>query len=728
MALHARQRGMATILVVMLAGMALTVTALGIMYSVRTSQDKQVTVHATTHSQAGAWVAVEALRLYLQTLDKDALDGLAASAQLAFTIAGNKVTAQNFALEPITGDTNNTHRFATDISYQDVAARASSTISVVYDVIPANSATTPSREPWSDVLNIYNDLNMTGGISILGGDLAKFNVDGSVNLDSASITGIKTLKATGNISIGSGIKVEELYSNGDISLTGSASVLSASALGNITTNSGGSQGVLNANGNIIITNGSVATANALGFITASSGGTHGTFTAAKTISISNGSTTLANAEGNVTLTGGSATTVNSESNVSSSSQQVSTINANGSVTALSPVNINATGDVTLNGWGSANVRSKGSVTVNSGNLSSVLASGNLTFNGWGSASGTIGGTLTKEQQYNGNVNVNVQPGLVVEVPTVDVVPMAQLSAFTLTRPRVDAYGLKTSANYVFQRENGRTKVTVRNINGIADGDYYIGYYQAQSNDRVDYLCKEVNSSGLCTSPATYADTHTICQGNSNQNACFSYANDTWSVTGKNLAPGVMWFEGNLSLVNGNFYNTFIATGNIGTSGGHTTTAVNYAGYNAICLNQYPQNATTRFAGLYPTNFCNQANASLIINSIGNIALLAGGYQDTTFSGGTIDLGSSSKIYGSVIAGDLLLTGGDTTISGYVTAAGQGSGTSNNWGGSTTIDLRNLPAGYDPGGIPDMGEICSVNCTGNQTSWPGQAKVLWSRYL
>jgi ABC-type lipoprotein release transport system permease subunit len=37
-----QQRGMATILIIMLMGLALTVTALGVMYSVRTSQEQQV--------------------------------------------------------------------------------------------------------------------------------------------------------------------------------------------------------------------------------------------------------------------------------------------------------------------------------------------------------------------------------------------------------------------------------------------------------------------------------------------------------------------------------------------------------------------------------------------------------------------------------------------------------------------------------------------------------------
>ena len=299
--LHLRQRGMATILIIMLMGLALTVTALGVMYSVRTSQEQQVTVHAATHSQAGVWAAAEAVRSYIEKkLNSTDADGLKTASTLSFYINTNKATAK---LSPLLiNDTTPNHLYA-EINYTDTAAKASSTLEVVYNI---TFAPTKNEEPLTptlgnNVLSFATNMNMSGNITVLGGDAAIFNVDGNVNLDNASITGIKTINASGNITIGSGVKVDNLYANGNITLTGSASVLTASSLKDITINSGASQGILNANGNITITNGSVTTANALGFIKTSSGGTHGTFTSGKTIEISNGSLSSANAVGNIDI-------------------------------------------------------------------------------------------------------------------------------------------------------------------------------------------------------------------------------------------------------------------------------------------------------------------------------------------------------------------------------------------------------------------------------------------
>lgn len=653
-----QQRGMATILIIMLMGLALTVTALGVMYSVRTSQEQQVTVHAATHSQAGVWTAAEAVGLYLKELDKTALMAFNPEKPLKFKINDNNVVAKIFPLDVDTAP----HHLRAEISYTDTAAKATSTLEVVYNITLSTGNPPPPPPPpppdgGQDALTFSKNLNMSGSITVLGGDAAIFNVDGDVNLGNASITGIKTINASGNITIGSGIKVDNLYANGDITLTGSASVLTAASLKDITINSGASQGILNANGNITIKNGSVTTADALGFIKASSGGAHGAFTAGKTIEISNGSLSSANAVGNIDINGWlQLTTARSEGTITCPSiywQEFSSIQAKVATKNCAGQNINAP-------W------------------------------------------------------------------PVSVTTMLPITSITLIKPKVDAYSLKSSANYIFQIEDNKIKVSVRNINSLPNGDYYLGEYKTQNNDRVDYLCKEVSDKGLCSVPTSYLDSKTICQGNSNQNACFSFKNGTWEVTGKNLAPGIMWFEGNLALKNGDFYNTFIATGHIETGGNHVTTAVNYAGYQAICLNQYPKNATARFNNLYPTNFCNE-KTTLINNSIGNIALLAGGYVDARFEGGIIALGGSSEIFGSVIAGDSPATVGNTIIHGYVTAAGQGSSVVSPFKGSTTIDLRNLPSGYNPGEIPDMGTTPGGGGSGDDD---GETiiKILWSRYL
>ncbi|MBO3275252.1 hypothetical protein [Pseudomonas schmalbachii] len=119
------------------------------------------------------------------------------------------------------------------------------------------------------------------------------------------------------------------------------------------------------------------------------------------------------------------------------------------------------------------------------------------------------------------------------------------------------------------------------------------------------------------------------------------------------------------------------------------------------------------------------------NSLGNVALLAGSYVGDAFSGGIITLGSSTEIYGSVVAGDFLNTGGSTRINGYITAAKQSNSTSrNSWGGSTTIDLQNLPPSFNPCSLPDMSgnEPCGNGCEPGDGNQSTVATLQWSRYL
>ena len=661
-----QQRGMATILIIMLMGLALTVTALGVMYSVRTSQEQQVTVHAATHSQAGVWTAAEAVGLYLKELDKTALMAFNPEKPLKFKINDNNVVAKIFPLDVDTAP----HHLRAEISYTDTAAKATSTLEVVYNITLSTGNPPPPPPPpppdgGQDALTFSKNLNMSGSITVLGGDAAIFNVDGDVNLGNASITGIKTINASGNITIGSGIKVDNLYANGDITLTGSASVLTAASLKDITINSGASQGILNANGNITIKNGSVTTADALGFIKASSGGAHGAFTAGKTIEISNGSLSSANAVGNIDING---------------SLQLTTARSEGTITCPSPY------------WS---------------NFSSIQA----------------------EIATKNCMGENVSAPIPVSIET-----MEPLTPLTLARPTVDAYQLQDAANYVFSYSSG-IQVKVKNINAISDGIYRVGKIKKDYNNKWGYLCSVLDSndfcktecatitSGACTG-AGIEKLHKICQGTWDGEECIKYVSNgkKWILTGQSgqtvFAPGILWFAGDLSLPLGFYRNSIIASGSITSSGSTKVSAVNYNGYQETCQN-------TTFPNIHPTNLC--GTTRLHSNSISNIALLAGGYVGTTFEGGTIDLGGSTEIFGSVIAGDAPITDGNTIIHGYVTAAGQGSSVVSPFKGSTTIDLRNLPSGYNPGEIPDMGTTPGGGGSGDDD---GETiiKILWSRYL
>ena len=72
------QSGFATVLVVLLVGLAVAASALGTAYYINTSQRTLVSSHALTNAQSGAWSGVEIFRKYLlsrEETDLTKLDG-----------------------------------------------------------------------------------------------------------------------------------------------------------------------------------------------------------------------------------------------------------------------------------------------------------------------------------------------------------------------------------------------------------------------------------------------------------------------------------------------------------------------------------------------------------------------------------------------------------------------------------------------------------------------------
>ncbi|MFC7419418.1 hypothetical protein ACFQNF_05950 [Iodobacter arcticus] len=286
--------------------------------------------------------------------------------------------------------------------------------------------------------------------------------------------------------------------------------------------------------------------------------------------------------------------------------------------------------------------------------------------------------------------ISVVPDLIVNVPVVTLTPDDSF----------DAYAYKELANYAFYADSdGRMKVKVKRITGVAEGDYFIGSY---ANNKKDYLCTAVSgavSAPQCTSPAV-ASSKTICEGFSSSNSCFSYdgAKKLWTINGKGIAPGVAWFEGHLAVQNGTYYNSFIATLDLKTTASATIYAPNYAGYSgkvgSTTYSPFGYCNQTSY-GLTPSQFCASATEwnSDIDGGIGNFATMAGSTLNNTYQGGDISFANSSDIYGSVWAGNLYGNTGDTKIHGYITALALGSKTSNTIQNSTNIILTNLPASF-----------------------------------
>ncbi|GAB7531627.1 hypothetical protein PS3A_40410 [Pseudomonas sp. 3A(2025)] len=593
-ATRTRQRGMATTLLMMLTGVALTATTMGMMHSIRSAQDQQMASHASVSAESKAWEAVELVRTYLDAAQKANLSSLTRGQTLTTSVSGLTVKVS----VPYDSTTGYIGFTLTGVVNANTPAASSSTVEAIYTVGSSGSATNTLLS----TISLAKTLDLTGSIKFTGLENTIIAVDGDASIGATgggSITGLTNLQATGDISIGSGNQVNTVFANGKLTLLGSASVTKGSAIKEIKNSSGGTQGALKTNA---------------------------------TVTVDNGTTN----------------------------------------------EINAIGNVIVNSWPTTKI-------VNSG------------------------ATVTCPSQYwmqYTSINAKATSGC----PTANIsnqVPASTLTALTpitVNRIKIDATDYKSSANYIFEYVSNKIRVTVSGINGITDGVYYLGKYGYQ-NDRGynDFLCTATDASGNCTTPASPTGVRTLCEGQSTSNGCVTYSTGTWTVSGKSLAPGVLWFNGNLTMSNGRYYNTVVATGNITTSGDHKLWALNYAGYSIICDNEYPSGyKTTDFSGMYPIAFCDKSGTKLKSNALGNISYLSGLYTGSTFSGGIIKLGASSEVSGTIMAGDTFLTEGSSTVHGYITAAGQGSSVINTWGGSTTIDLTGAPKTYDPGTVPSTG--------------------------
>lgn len=597
------QAGVASLLFMLMSGLALGALVFGAVYYVRGLQGQSVAVHAQTQAQLRAWSGAEALRQYLYQLGATPAAALRNGQAVTFSgLSGVSATIGTVTANETANCSGGT-MVAADIVGSSGGANA------LLGVVFCAKGTAGGSGALVEAINIKGDLQLGGDLNVSSDSSTRVVVDGRVS-GSGSLNGISNLYATGDVSLGGATSIATLFSEGNISLDGSGQYSSVNSMRNVALSGTVQVSTLNANG---------------------------------TASLQSNTVTELNAIGNVSL---------------GSNAQVSQLKTQGSVSAS---NSRITGSASVQGDYSES--SNGAV-----------------------ASGRYGGSLYKPG-WNSQISMSRQLGLTVSITS--------LTATTISTPRIDAYAFKSTSNYVFERVGNDTRVTVSQVHGIPDGSYYL----TGSGANQDWLC----------STSTYAAASCvakICQGFSSYNSCFSYANGSWTVAGQGMAPGVVWFAGDLVAGQGNYTNTFIASGNISTAGNNVSTALNYAGATAVC-------GQTQFPGLYPSNFCSDAT-TLIENALGNIVFAAGGYVGSTFSGGRIDLSASNHVYGDVLAGDTLTTGGSTVVHGYMVAArGSNIGLSR-LAASTALDLRNLPSSFKPGQLPTPGT-------------PLSATLLWSRY-
>ncbi|MCK4130377.1 hypothetical protein HFK87_23200 [Ralstonia pseudosolanacearum] len=247
--------------------------------------------------------------------------------------------------------------------------------------------------------------------------------------------------------------------NGNLQLTGSVQA------------NGGSTGstTFMVNGNIS-SSGSIGGFNLLyatGTIDLNGGGSANTVAAQGDININaTGNYVTVNSMQSVTLSPGvSAVTVNSNGKTNlKTSSIVTTVNAIGGVTlgqGAKATTVNTDGDVQSEGGQIGTLKAQGSFTETSGGKVDV---------------GTVGGSVSKPS-WNGGINITQQPGLQV--------PLTPLTLASVQTATIDAWPLKSAANYAFDVDaQNNIQVTVSNVNSIPNGTYYL----TGSGGNQDWLC------------------------------------------------------------------------------------------------------------------------------------------------------------------------------------------------------------------------------------------------
>ena len=668
MNLPTSQRGFATILIVLLIGLAIGGSALGTAYYLNTSQKSLVSSHALTNAQSGAWTGVEIFRKYLNGLDAAGINALNGQ-NLTLNIQDGRTLKVNSIVSTQTSTSPEKYEVTANIQNMSDSSEASSTIQIVYEVALDASSTpddnnSTGTSSFPAAMNFYGDLDAKGGIKLSNGDNARAVINVAGNFTANSIKGIKTLNVIGNVTIsGAGIEgLENIYTNGNVNLSGSGSVNLISAKGTVTTNGSWTEGNIYADQDVTISSsGAVNSIDTKASIYAGGNAAIGTAIAGKTINITNASIQKALANGKI----------NHSSN------------------------------------------GKNLAYATSGDVLTCVQKNWKDF------------TLLKAVSFSNCPDIPEKMQLIA-VGTQVASPQGALVTVTMSsKPIVNALDYEQQANYVFSvNSNNQILVYVRNVNGVTEGEYRIGKRTVNYQTSWGYLCKTVDSNSFCTSEIVANLGRRVDYGPE----IIKYENGKWVLKDTqtkeiSLAPGVLFFKGSIDISHGYYVNTIISTGSINYGNGNIELiAPNYAGAQATC------NSSTFNI---PSNLCS-SSTSLIPASIGNIGLLAGSCTDSTtlalcessYVGGDITFNGSAEVEGNIIAGNKIITGGSTSIKGSILAAAHGTSSGSALGGSTDIDFNGttsddttiiLPGGDDEDESED-------------TTSSDRAKIKWARYL
>lgn len=645
-------------MVVLVVGFALAGSLMGTAYYLNSSQKSLLANHALTNAQSGAWQGVEILRKYLNTLTDEELQKLDNTNINLNSLNASELRFKNVTTRVLDAEKRQYEVMATVENKSD-RSQASSRLEVLFKINRNEKETTKETTVDVGVINIFGDLKVTGRVEILGDTKAIVNVQGNFTSLGNYFTGVSALMVTGNVHLkGGGENIKKIVANGDV-IMDSGVADEVYAKGSITINNGRAVGNLYADKNITITNGSAQIADALGDVYMK-GASIQKIIAGGDVTLANGTIGDVDARGTITLAGGSKYgTLRSLKGI--------TFTANSASQA---------GDFISNG--SINF---GKSSLKVGN---VISAGNITCTAtwWTNylmlnAKGTYTNCATANRKQ-------MDPSY-FPLKDEDIQPTgSQQTVAIMEKTMIDAYVYKGDANYIFSydKTKANVQVTLQNLDSPLNGKtFYMGSYPNSWNDW-GYLCTEVASNVCKSVPVSKI---TVGSGsNGDAKKIINYNNGVWELRGFSnsgketrtppavpaLSPGVIFFDGKVKFLEGNFVNTVLSTNNIEFSGAGTGVyAPNFVTKEYLCDRvKYPNNNYADYPYMKPINLCGTSRLKLA-----DVALLAGsfvrnssGVKTTEYQGGDITL-ATSYIYGNVIAGNRFYTKNTGHITGTLDA-------------------------------------------------------------
>lgn len=734
-----RETGMATILVMTLVGLAVTATTLGTIYTIRSTQDSHLAIHANIGSESLAWAGVELTRQYLatadaETLTKDSVIELTSHEEYRINSVVSAPLSGDEIVFNITGSTNITNS----------TPLASTTLQVVYEW-----ASTPLQTTSLEAGLIFN-----GNLKYSGGGLSV--LDGS-NLSSAIITGDLDIAngakaqicgcVKGNITAsGGGLKVDStcngLQSEKKITITSMASPtnLKLNAREIEITQNGGSYSAIRAGAfSADVMSGETIIGKAL------IGGKRifdeNTQTYTNSIQPSNTGTAL------IKLSTGSILTLDLSKYAANQSNNESLKLISGSEETLPATDtlgfyfnsnnqcLDSTGtgtgtcggDITFQSstvteiWGNeiklggngegggtySLLKGHQGVTTNGGNISvaQLFSGGNLWLKSVTDQNQTWALIRpTKESQISGKILMSngVTPWTYSPSPVPNLQENQKNAAPGLpgipycdTTPKpVDIDGMQGAAHYVFYFDGNTPMLRIQGVkysnnnNIVPSGPYDLSQNNPNLPDGVKLICNWSDKNAHCGKDAS--------------------PSKGWKFEGiENFPTGVVWFEGSvtfdgLTKDSRPLINTLLATNDITlTTDAETLTAPNFSTPQNVCDGT-----------VYPSSLCDKSSSPSRFatwddngttrsgNPIGNLAIAT--ETNLEAQGWTIN--------GNVILGREIKTGGSkTTINGGLVVGGNAFSTTTSQQGGLEVNVSTLTADQNhiPGGESNMSGEANV---------------------